>query len=1398
MSSAEPRARTASTVLEIFDRVAERAPDSIALDIPDIAAWTYAELDHCATRVADLVRKHLENRPAHDVVVAIALSRRDPWLFASLLGVMRAGAAYVAIDPVFPAKQAATILEDAGAIALIADDTRAAEIFAHSDGSSRIPHIAPAVLTTQSLDAHTRANITGSNALPPPPAAEALAYVIYTSGTTGKPKGVEIEHRSLFNLVDGDRREFALGPNDRVAQGSSASYDSSVEEMWLAWAAGGTVVVMDDETTRLGPDLLPWLIEQRITVLCPPPTLLRTLACEDPQRTLARIRLLYVGGEALPPDIADLWSRGRRLENGYGPTECTVTCLRSTVHCGEEVTIGRAIPGSFAAVIDPDDPALRVIEDDAHGELVVGGASLARGYRGQPEVTRTRFIEHPQLGRVYRTGDLVHRDVRGEFHYHGRIDAQVKLRGYRIELGAIEAKLAAHPSVLEAAATVEDANTPQARLVAHVVARAGFVIDPAQLRDALAAELPAYMVPTTIATIDAIPRSVGGKLDRKRLPRIINAPRETRERAFVAPTTPTERAVASALATALGRGSRSPVHTAPSDADRFVSIDDDIFDDLGLDSLTIAIAISHLRADERTRAATVRIAYEHRTAGAIAHAIDNAREQSDAKLVAKTNIHASRTNAAAAHESAHEAAHAQARGTSRPLAFTMAQSAFLAALLIALAQFLWIPNFGNQIEHAWLDGGAATVGVALVAGAALVAYTGLAIAVGIAAKWLLIGRYTPMRARAFSAWHLRHWIVVRLVSLAPWEMLEAVGLAPFALQLLGARIGRNVHIHRGVRLTEGGWDLITLEDNATIGQDACLRAVELEAGTIVVGPVTVRRGATLETRAGLSPGTELGEGSILRALSNLSPGIVESHALLDGIPAEKLANAPAPPAVTPAPAPVARVIIGLTLFAIIVSVLVAPWTIAASLFGLLPDHNAKSTSVYAHLYGASDALIPTFAGLARIVGATVFAGIGTVLLQALLVRVLGKPPRGPYALGSIASLRMSLQSMLVEGAGRWLSGTIMWPMWLNLAGARIGRGCEISTVTDVVPSTVEIGRETFFADGIYLGGPRLHAGTATIEPVTLESSCFVGNHAVLPSGTRLARETLVGISTRGDGLPDEAGASWFGHPIFRLPRREIVEMSRELTHEPPLVRRVNRWMWELARFALPIGPVFLALVMYRVLEVAEQTADAWLFRLVWLPCALLAAFAALSASVLLLKWVLIGRVKPGTHALWSCWCSRWDFLYVMWGMWASKPLAFLEGSLLLVAYLRLMGCRIGKRALLGSGFSHVVDPDMLHFGDDVTVQALFQAHTFEDRVLKVDHVFIEDRATVGANTVLLYGARVGRGAIVEPHSVVMKREVLVAETRYEGVPTQPIGPVFMHAAATTTTTTTTRTTRDAV
>ncbi|MEY5032013.1 MAG: hypothetical protein RL354_1044, partial [Planctomycetota bacterium] len=796
------------TILDLFDRARAAHGPRTALEIAPAndgpaVAIDYDTLDAMADEAAALLAPFA----AADAVIALTLPRSDPWLYACMLGVMRTGAAYVAIDPAFPARQAVEILDDAAATVLVARPARAAEIAA---AGARAPTLDPpgTACATVTVRPFRRPHI----------APTSLAYVIYTSGTTGKPKGVEVEHRSILNLVYGDVEAFGLGARERVAQGSSASYDSSIEEIWLAWAVGGAVVVMDDETARLGPDLLPWLVRRRITVLCPPPTLLRTLACGDPQAALPELRLLYVGGEALPPDLADLWSRGRRLENGYGPTECTVTCLRATVRPGEPVTIGRAIPGSTAFVIDADDPALRVIEDDAHGELVVGGASLARGYRGQPETTAARFIDHPRLGRVYRTGDLVHRDADGAFHYHGRIDAQVKLRGYRVELGAVEARLAAHPSVIEAACTVEGEGT-QRRLVAHVVLAAGAALDAEALRAFVADALPRYMVPAAIAPIAAVPRSIGGKLDRKRLPRVGDVPAAPVR--VAPPEGELERLVAEAIAAVLAR----PVETVSADAD--------FFDELGLDSLTVAMAISRLRANAATRAATVRLAYAHRTVRAVAQALGPTPD---------AEIH----RTAATEPTAH--------GVPRPLLATTLQALFLAAMLVAGAQLLWIPDAGD-----WLASGVAhpianAAAVAIVGAVAVVAYSAGVLLLALSAKWLLIGRYRPARVRAWSMWHLRHWIVVRLAALAPWDLFELVGAAPAVLQLFGARIGSRVHIHRGVRLGDGGWDLLTLEDDATVGQDACLRVVELEAGCLVFGTVTVRRTTSAKSMLSVATG----------------------------------------------------------------------------------------------------------------------------------------------------------------------------------------------------------------------------------------------------------------------------------------------------------------------------------------------------------------------------------------------------------------------------------------------------------------------------------------------------------------------------------------------------------------
>jgi non-ribosomal peptide synthetase-like protein len=343
---------------------------------------------------------------------------------------------------------------------------------------------------------------------------------------------------------------------------------------------------------------------------------------------------------------------------------------------------------------------------------------------------------------------------------------------------------------------------------------------------------------------------------------------------------------------------------------------------------------------------------------------------------------------------------------------------------------------------------------------------------------------------------------------------------------------------------------------------------------------------------------------------------------------------------------------------------------------------------------------------------------------------------------------------------------------------RIGRDCEISTIIDVVPELVEIGPGTFFADGIYLGGPRLHRGTVTLARTRLGSEVFLGNHVVIPAGCTVANHVLIGVSTVAGKAGVPAGSSWFGHPPFALARPPAAPVDRRLTHDPTRIRYLNRWIWEVGRIVIPVAPALILLGSGHLLLRASTALQATSMALAVTPAVVLLAASVSCALVLALKWALLGRVRPGQHALWSCWCSRWDFLYVAWGRLARPILARLEGTLLLAWYLRAMGMRIGRRVVLGPGFAQVVDPDMIAIEDGATVHALFQAHTFEDRILKIDRIRIRRRATVGCGAVLFYGVDVGEGASVAAQSVIMKHERLRPHQRYEGCPSAsvPIDP----------------------
>ena len=1307
-----------------FTRAAARWPEQIAIDIPpgpdrpDRCTVTYAALEHQARLLARALCPLVQG----EGLVVIHLPRDSAVLYAAQLAVLQSGAAYTCIDPAFPDTQVGEILDDAAPVAVLTDAAGRRRLA----GQTTAP-----LLDVARLPAGADERQPG---LPPAGTPTQLAYVIYTSGTTGRPKGVMIEHRSIANLVASDLAEYGLGPGDRVAQGSSVSYDSSVEEIWLALAAGATVVVMDDGAVRLGPDLVPWLQRERITVLCPPPTLLRTTGCDRPDLALPDLRLVYVGGEALPADVAGRWSRGRRFDNGYGPTECTVTSLRTRIEGDGEISIGRPVPGLTAYVLTD---TLAEVNDGEPGELCLGGVGLARGYRHRPDLTAEKFPVHPRFGRIYRTGDLVRRGSGGDYFYLGRIDAQVKLRGYRVELEAIETRLAECAGVREAACTVQGETTRQVLV--------GFVVpaDPARppalepLIEALRRVLPAYMVPARLQLIPALPRSASGKLNRRLLPALDTAaPSDAAE--VVPPRNDAERRLAEVFRQVFNR-------TQP------VSIHDDFFDDLGGDSLSAAVATSLLRETPALAALTVRDLYEGRTIAGIAPRIR------------------AETPAAGA------PAPAAPRDRGRHGLATGVQTLWLLKDVLVGSALLYVGTFHvlpGLVEGLGL---VATVLLAPLLGlGALALFVPLSVALAVSTKQTLIGRYRPLRAPVWGDFYVRNWIVQQTVRIVPWWLIEGTEFQCMALRALGAKIGRRVHLHRGVDLLHGGWDLLEIGDDVTVSQDVTLRVVELEAGEVVVGPITLGRGCTLEVHSGVGPGATVGPDAYLTAWSSVGNGeTIPAGECWDGVPAAATGCAPLPPAFTSPPTELPPAAAGLRLIAARLGVLAVLALPAEGLTLALARGCGIDTA-----QAVSWSRQPSFAA-GMLLGLAAVATLATPLtlaLEALVCRGIGRVQPGVISRWSPAYVRVWLKTTLVDSAGQWLYGTLFWPHWLRLAGMKVGRGCEISGLIDTVPELIEIGDKTFCADGIYLGGPRVHRGTVELATVRLGVNTFLGNGVIIRGGQHLPDDILIGVCTTADPEKIRPGTAWFGHPPFQLPQRQVVQVDQRLTHAPSALRYVNRLFWETLRFTLPAAPAVLVPLCYGLVDTLADHVAPVTVLLVAGPAATVSFFAALTGLGLAMKWLLLGRVRPDTHPLWSCWASRWDFHCMAWSFYVPPVASSLAGTLWLNALLRAAGSRVGRGVVLGGTFAQdLPDPDMLTFEDGATVECNFQAHTFEDRVLKLDRVTVRRDATVGRAAVLLYGADIGASTQVTPHSVVMKYERLLPGKTYAGFPTRVVG-----------------------
>ncbi|MCX5335939.1 non-ribosomal peptide synthetase [Streptomyces sp. NBC_00140] len=581
---------SSATLPELFADQAARTPDATAV-VHEGTRLTYAELDTRANRLAHLLAAR---GAGPERLVALALPR-SPELVVAVLAVLKTGAAYVPMDPQYPADRLAFMLADADPVLLVTTADLSPGLPA-----SKVPVVTPDEASTYPGTAPEAPSLTGDH----------IAYVIYTSGSTGRPKGVAVPHRNVVRLFSATRHWFDFGPHDVWTLFHSYAFDFSVWELWGALLHGGTLVVVPYTVSREPEEFLRLLSHERVTVLNQTPSafgeLLRAdAALPDVGRELA-LRYVVFGGEALDfARVAEWYTRHPQdapvLVNMYGITETTVhvTGLALTEAAVRDLPraagIGHPIPDLRAYVLDA---GLRPVPRGVTGELYVAGAGLARGYLGRPGLTAGRFVADPFAAgsgeRMYRTGDLVRRSADGELEYLGRADDQVKIRGFRVELGEVEAALAGHPDVTQAVVLVRDG-----RLVGFAVGRS---LDADALRHHAGRTLPDHMVPSAVVVLDRLPLTGNGKLDRAALP----AP--AAKGAGRLPRTPQEEILCGVFADVLG-------------LERHQVGADDGFFDLGGDSL-LAVRLTDRVRSALGSALPVRAVFDAATPAALAARID--------------------------------------------------------------------------------------------------------------------------------------------------------------------------------------------------------------------------------------------------------------------------------------------------------------------------------------------------------------------------------------------------------------------------------------------------------------------------------------------------------------------------------------------------------------------------------------------------------------------------------------------------------------------------------------------------------------------------------------------------------------------------------------------------------
>jgi non-ribosomal peptide synthetase-like protein len=1250
-------------------------------------------------------------------------------LLVAQIGVTLSGAAWLPFDADAPLDRIATCLADCAASGLM---TLAGHV-EKADGVG-VPVWSPDALKARHDGVRPELRPAGLDPDMP-------AYMIYTSGSTGKPKGIVISHRNICHFLRAANEVYGFTGEDVVFQGASVAFDLSMEEIWVPYLAGATLHVASQQAMGDIENLPRLLEEAGVTVIDTVPTLLGVLP-----RDVPGLRIIILGGEALPPAIVQKWAKpGRRLFNTYGPTEATVVATVAELTAGEPVTIGRPIPNYTCYVVNE---AGALCQPGEQGELWIGGPGVAVGYLARPDLTAEKFVANAFGGRederLYRSGDAVSLDAAGDIAFHGRIDDQVKIRGFRVELGEIETKLSEEPGIAQAAVVLRPEDGID-KLVAFLVPEAGAAIDRTALRASLRAKLPPYMIPGHWEELAALPiLAASGKADKKALKAmpLTAAPAATVQ---AQPETPTEAVLLEAA---------KPLFKGQS-----VAFEADFFTEMGGHSLIAAQFISAVRLSPNHAMITLQDVYNLRTLRNIGAALDERIEAS---------------------------------GGGGPKDLSFEPPPFMRRFWCGLAQAAAMPFILGLVTIQWL--GLFLSSIFLIKGGTSIweemailcgIYVTLNLAVKatiVALKWIIIGRTKPGVYPLWGVYYFRVWLVSRLVQTTTPKFLQMSPLMRVWIRLLGGKVGRDSVISE---FEAGAWDLVTIGERVSTGSKVKMANVEYTANEMIIAPVAIGDYAYIGNAVVISGGSTVGEGTELRDLTCVLPDQhIPAWEIWDGSPPRKVgmvdrAALPEHPDVPKWQ----RFLLGCCYFTAYTLLL---------MIGLVPIFPAFYVlyNLDAFFDGSiePDYIIP-YEQLLLFTWPTALSLIVVSMAIVIAMRwlVLPRVRAGTYSIYSVFYFRkwcMALCTEVVLETLNSLFATVYMRYWYKMMGAKIGKGSEISTNLAGRYDLVDIGKGNFIGDEAIFGDEEIRNGYMTLGTVKTGDRVFFGNAAIVPAGSVIEDGALIGVKSKmPDSLHVKANETWFGSPAIKLPVRQRVDLGASATYEPPFRMKLWRATFEAMHTSLPtalfimMGYITASTIEGPIVEGQYLTAFG-----VFLAAGVVIAIALIMVSVAF-KWIMMGTYKPVMKPMWSWWAMRTEACAVLYGGLVGKAsLEYMRGTPFLPWALKLFGTKVGKGVLMD--WTDVTEFDCITLGDYCVINAHScpQTHLYEDRVMKVGRIEIGRGATIGSGCTILYDTKIGEFARIEPLTLVMKGEHIPPHSMWQGAPAVPHIAHVKHAA----------------